>query len=65
MPTTNARFRLGQIVVTRGAIASFEVTVDDPRAFLNLHARGDWGDLDDEDRRLNDEAIETGVSSKS
>ena len=28
--------------------------------FLNRHITGDWGDLDDEDKRLNDEALKDG-----
>jgi hypothetical protein len=28
--------------------------------FLDRHVQGDWGDLDDEDRKLNDEALVDG-----
>ena len=57
MPTTKPRFKLGQTLLTQGAIAAFRFTGDDPRAFVARHVEGDWGDLDDHDRQLNDEAV--------
>ena len=32
----------------------------DPAPYLYRHLRGDWGDLDDGDRRLNDAALQSG-----
>ena len=54
---TTRKFSLGQVVATPGAIevlAAAGVSVD---ALLARHLAGDWGDLDDQDKRLNDEAL--------
>lgn len=58
--TRHQRFPLGQLVATRGALAAFERTQQTPIAFLSRHATGDWGDLDSEDKALNDHAVDTG-----
>jgi hypothetical protein len=50
-------FRLGRIVATPGALAELERCGIDAGEFVTRHARGDWGDLDDEDKRLNDAAV--------
>ena len=52
-----AKFSPGQIVATPGALEALREAGHQPADFLDRHARGDWGDLDDEDRRLNDEAL--------
>jgi hypothetical protein len=52
-----AKLDLGQLVATPGALAALEAARQQPGEFINRHLRGDWGDLDDEDRRLNDEAL--------
>lgn len=52
------KFLLGQIVATANAVASL-ADADIVRA-LALHAVGDWGDLDDYDRSLNERALEIG-----
>jgi len=57
MTTTTAKFRLGHIVTTPGALAVLEEAGQDPLHFLNLHASGAWGDLSQEDRRANEQAI--------
>lgn len=53
-------FPLGQTVATRGALAAMENAGIVPFALLARHARGDWGDLDDEDKQRNDEALTLG-----
>jgi hypothetical protein len=50
-------FRLGRLVATRGAIALMETARIDPLELLRRHQSGDWGDLDEEDRRENDYAV--------
>ncbi len=50
-------FVLGQLVATPGALAKFEEAGQRPMEFLARHVSGDWGDLDVEDRRANDDAI--------
>jgi hypothetical protein len=52
-PTTKKDFKLGQIVATPGALG---LGVD-LLALLRRHARGDWGDMCEEDLRANDEAL--------
>lgn len=54
---SDATFRLGKLVATPGAIEALEAAGQDPQHFLSLHQSGAWGDLDHDDRRLNDEAI--------
>lgn len=51
------RFSLGQIVATPGAIDALEKSNQTPLEFIRRHIAGDWGDLCDEDKNLNDEAI--------
>jgi hypothetical protein len=53
----NAKFSLGKIVATPGALEALEEANQDPLHFLLLHASGTWGDLDAEDRAANDRAI--------
>ena len=51
-------FPLGQLVMTPGAQTTFD---EKTRAeCLQRHAKGDWGDLDDEDKRSNDQSIRSG-----
>jgi len=50
-------FELGAIVATPGALALLSRTNIDPLSLVRRHARGDWGDLDQEDRRLNNAAV--------
>lgn len=57
------KFELGQTVMTAGinnAMAedlSFAQTV---LTNLNKYIHGDWGDLSDEDKKMNDDAINSG-----
>ena len=50
-------FTLGQIVCTPGAIQALEEAGHTASEFLVRHALGDWGDLCDEDKASNDEAL--------
>jgi len=59
-PTAAQRFPLGQIVATPGALAAFERNGQQPIEFLTRHVTGDWGDLDEEDKRANDHAVTHG-----
>lgn len=49
------QFDLGQVFATRGAHDEFDIF--EMHQMLHRHASGDWGDLEDEDKRLNDEAL--------
>lgn len=55
-----AKFELGQIVATPGALEALKTAGQGPGEFLRRHASGDWGDLCEEDRRLNDLAMRDG-----
>lgn len=54
-------FPLGQVVATPGALEALELAGKQPLEFLTRHAQGDWGDLGDDDKRANDQAIKTGA----
>ena len=53
-------FLLGQIVATPGALALLSSLGLSPNTLLSRHANGDWGDLDDEDKAANDQALKDG-----
>ncbi len=50
-------FSLGQIVATPGALESLEKAGQTAAEFLQRHVQGDWGDVCEEDRQLNDYAL--------
>jgi hypothetical protein len=50
------KFPLGEVVITRHALEA--IPPGEVRAALARHAAGDWGDLCDEDRQLNDQSVE-------
>ena len=54
--TQTKKFCLGRIVATPGALKPFGCR-SRPGEFLARHVTGDWGELDDEDRSLNDAAL--------
>ncbi len=49
---SNRKFALGRVVITEGA--SSKLAECDVWNAFNRHANGDWGDLCDDDRELND-----------
>ncbi len=57
---SRARFASGQMVMTIGVDALIKEGRLDPAPYLYRHLCGDWGDLDDSDRRLNDAALQSG-----
>jgi len=50
-------FPLGQIVATPAALNALEKAGQNGAEFLDRHAMGDWGDMCDDDRKANDEAL--------
>lgn len=55
--SNTARFPLGQIVATPGALELLQETDFSAAALISRHVHGDWGDLCDEDRAENDFAV--------
>ena len=53
-------FPLGQVVATPGAIEVMERLGINPAALIARHVTGDWGDIDPEDRGLNERALVDG-----
>lgn len=54
------KFSLGRIVATPGALHALLDAGQTADEFLSRHVCGDWGDLDDEDKALNDAALVDG-----
>ena len=55
-------FRLGQILATPGALDTLDRLGVDPLSLvLGRHVIGDWGDLCDEDRELNNHSLANGM----
>ena len=55
---TAAKFRMGQLLITRGAAPL--LSTDEVLKALRRHLDGDWGDVCDVDRLANDEALNSG-----
>ena len=58
--TVKAKFSLGQTLATPGALQALEESGQSPDFFLEKHVSGDWGMVNDEDKRLNDQALVDG-----
>jgi len=58
---TGVLFELGRLVATPGAIQACQEAHVSPLVYIDRHAKGDWGDLDEEDHQANELAIETGA----
>jgi hypothetical protein len=55
---TEQRFPLGRLVATTNAVLAVDPI--EMEEAINRHVAADWGDLSDEDRALNEEAISGG-----
>lgn len=51
---------LGQIVATPAALTAIQEAGQTPDFFLDKHIQGDWGEVDDEDKKANDHALVDG-----
>jgi hypothetical protein len=52
---------LGQVVATPGALAGIEASGDSLLHYLNLHQFGFWGDLNPQDQKENELALQQGL----
>jgi len=59
-PIAARRFELGRVFVTTSAEALLDRSGCDRETLLLRHQSGDWGDLSDEDRQANDDALRHG-----
>jgi hypothetical protein len=53
----NAKFLLGQLVATPGALAALSQANQSPVEFLSRHQHGDWGDVSEEDKQENEFSV--------
>ena len=53
-------FPPGRMVATPGALALLEQNNKSPLEFVSRHLRGDWGDLDKEDKSENELSLKYG-----
>lgn len=58
--TIKPLFDLGQTLATPGALKALDVNGIDYLTLLNRHITGDWGDLTEEDKQANDNALKCG-----
>ena len=56
----NAKFSLGRIVSTPGALEAFVDAEEDAVTYLQRHACGDWGDLCQDDVEENELSLTQG-----
>lgn len=56
-----ARFTLGQIVATPGALEALTRVNLSGLEYLRRHATGDWGIVCEEDKQANEAALKTGA----
>ncbi len=55
----NPKFPFGRLVATPGIIR--EIPAEEVLLALTRHAQGDWGEVDAEDRKANDNALRQGT----
>ena len=54
------KFPLGQTLATPGALSALSESGQSPAEFLARHVQGDWGEVCDDDKGLNDQALMDG-----
>ncbi len=54
------KFPVGRLLATPAALEVIQQAGQEPLYFLKRHARGDWGEVHEEDGRLNDESVREG-----
>jgi hypothetical protein len=58
---TTKSFDLGQVVITLGARDVIKDSLDKLSEIITRHSNCDWGDVDGEDKSLNDTALKFGA----
>lgn len=56
-PPDQAKFELGHVVATPGAIELLVRAGRSPVEFIARHQSGDWGSLDEHDQLVNEQAL--------
>ena len=54
------KFQIGQLLATPEALRVMEESGQSAGFFLDQHVQGSWGEIDAEDKRLNDQALVDG-----
>jgi len=54
---SGVKFSPGSVVATPGVLEAFRASGDDPLAYLVRHVAGDWGEVNAEDWRANEESL--------
>ncbi len=60
MPNTEILFDPGLLLITHGALDSLSEVGERADSYIHRHVRGDWGEMDEEDKQSNDEALING-----
>ncbi len=60
-PDPLPRFPLGQLMATPSALSTLVHLKVSPWMLVSRHVQGDWGDLDDHDRRENERSLVQGT----
>lgn len=55
------RFSAGQVCATPGALDAINEAGQSPMDFIGRHVVGDWGDICEDDQRVNEESLEHGL----
>ncbi|CAN5806691.1 hypothetical protein BH20ACT11_BH20ACT11_00720 [soil metagenome] len=55
-----ARFELGRVVATPGALEALEASGVSPAELLGRHQSGDWGEVPAEDAKENERSVRDG-----
>jgi hypothetical protein len=55
-----AKFQLGRLLATPGALQALQEAGQSPSDFLSRHANGDWGLIDRDDWQSNDSSLVDG-----
>lgn len=61
IPVNTPRFPLGRVVATPGAVEALQRAGQSPWELVARHVHGDWGELDEHDRQVNEDAMKTGA----